>query len=126
MGAFPTWHQIFDNHDTAAAVLFGLAAMLGQVMHGIKKGLDGDNGMTCVQWFRIGARRTLSAMLGNFMGYIIVLQSGILTAIYEANNGWWALLLFGVMNGFSADSAINKATKKIEDQDKTNPGGPSA
>jgi hypothetical protein len=26
-------------------------------------------------------------------------------------NGWWALFLFGFMNGFTADSALNKATR---------------
>ena len=27
-------------------------------------------------------------------------------------NGWWALLLFGFANGFSADSALNKASRE--------------
>jgi len=109
MTSLPTVKQVLDNPDVAAAIIFALAAVVGQLLHGVKKSLDGD--VPCVDWFRKDLRRTFSAMLGNAVGMLLFIQTGVLGPVYQAPNGWWALILFGFMNGFSADSALNKATR---------------
>lgn len=109
MTSFPSIAQIFDNKDVAAAIIFCLAAVVGQIMHGVKKSLDGET--TCIAWFRTGLARTLSAVVGNAGGMLMFIQTGVLGTIYQAPNGWWALVLFGLTNGFSADSALNKSMR---------------
>lgn len=110
MTSFPSIKQIFDNPDVAAAIIFCLSALPGQVLHGIKKWADGE--VDCIlSWYTQNGRRTVSALIGNAAGMLIFIQTGVLTPIYQAPNGWWALVLFGFMNGFSADSALNKAQR---------------
>jgi len=107
VSSFPSIKQIFDNPAVAAAVIFCVAAVIGQIMHGVKKSLDGE--VSCIEWFSKGIGRTLSAMIGNGGGMLLFIQSGALETVYQGQNGWWHLILFGLMNGFAADSALNKA-----------------
>lgn len=115
MHSFPTLGQIFDNPDVAAAIIFIIAAGAGQVLHAVKKWAEGE--VDCVlDWYRKNARRTVGAVIGNGAGMLIFIQTGVLGPMLQLPNGWWALILFGFMNGFSTDSALNKATHAAEDE----------
>ena len=110
MSFFPTAKQIFDNADVAAAILFCLSAGIGQVTHGVKKWADGE--VDCIlSWYTKNIRRTVGAAIGNGAGMLIFIQTGVLGPVMSMPNGWWAICLFGFMNGFSSDSALNKATR---------------
>lgn len=110
MNSFPSLKQVFDNPAVAAAVIFCVAAALGQLLHAVKKWTEGE--VECVwSWISSSPRRTVGALLGNATGMLVFIQTGVLEPIYQAPNGWWALILFGMTNGFSADSALNKATR---------------
>lgn len=112
MTGFPSLKDIFNNPDVAAALLFCVTAVGGQVLHAIKKWGDGE--VECIaDWFRTGIRGTVSAMIANVAGMLLFVQTGILTAIYQAQHGWWALILFGFMNGFTSDSGLNKGIRKV-------------
>ena len=111
MTSFPTWQQIFDNKEFVAAVLFAWSALIGQMFHAVKKSLEDD--MDCIHWFRSDFRRSVAAMIGNFFGVVIFVQSGVVVDVFTGpHGGWWGVILFGLMNGFSADSALNKAQRE--------------
>lgn len=90
---------------TQNAILFCLAATLGQVLHAIKKWADGEIDNP-IAWWTTNLRRTVSAVIGNLGGMIAFIATGVLDPLTPG-----ALLIFGLMNGFSADSALNKATR---------------
>lgn len=111
MTSFPSLKQIFDNPEVAAAIIFCVSAGLGQVVHGVKKWAEGE--VNCIaHWFTKDARRTVGAIIGNGASIFLFIQAAPLGPIYQVPNGWWALILFGFMNGFSADSALNKTTRE--------------
>lgn len=110
MTSFPSLKQIFDNPDAAAAIIFCASAAIGQVMHAVKKWADGEV-ESPLTWLTTGIRRSVGALIGNLGGMIVFIQTGVLGPILALPNGWWAIFLFGFMNGFTADSALNKATK---------------
>jgi hypothetical protein len=106
----PTLAQIFESPDAVAAGLFIASAIAGQLAHGIKQSLEGET--SCVEWFRRDFRRTLAAMIGNVFGMIIFIQTGVLGPMLELGpKGFFAIILFGISNGFSSDSALNKSTR---------------
>lgn len=112
MSSFPTMKEIFDNKDVVAAMLFCVAAGFGQVLHAVKKWADGE--VDCIwDWVKSSPRRTVGAVLGNLIGMVAFIQTGILGTIYQVPNGWWALILFGLMNGFTSDSALNKSVRTV-------------
>lgn len=102
--------KIFENNDALAAVLFCASAGAGQVMHALKKWADGESS-SLAGWFTSNIKRTIGAMLGNLMGMIVFVQTGVLGPMISLPNGWWAIFLFGFMNGFSTDSALNKSAR---------------
>lgn len=102
--------KIFENSDAAAAMLFCFSAGVGQVLHALKKWADGESA-SLVGWFTSNIKRTISAMIGNLGGMLIFVQTGVLGPILALPNGLWAIFLFGFMNGFTADSALNKSNR---------------
>lgn len=98
------------DHDLLAALIFCVAAGAGQLLHAVKKWTDGE--ATFAGWFQDSPRRTVGAIIGNGTGMLLFIQTGVLGPIAAQPNGWWALCLFGLMNGFSTDSALNKATRE--------------
>lgn len=106
-------NRIFENQDALAALIFCCSAGIGQVMHALKKWADGDVDGPFA-WLTTGLRRTVGALIGNLGGMIVFVQTGVLGPLLTMPNGWWAIFLFGFMNGFTADSALNKATRERE------------
>jgi hypothetical protein len=111
--------SIVDNKDVIAAAIFCLSAAFGQCMHAVKKWADGDV-HSPVAWLIGNVRRTVGAFIANAGGMLLFIQTGVLGPLMAAPSGWWALFLFGFMNGFTADSALNKATREVWDADKRN------
>lgn len=109
--------RIFENPDALAALIFCCSAGVGQIMHALKKWADGDVDSPFA-WLTSGLRRTVGAMIGNLGGMIVFVQTGVLGPLLAMPNGWWAIFLFGFMNGFTADSALNKATKAASEPAK--------
>lgn len=101
---------ILGNHDVLAAAVFCLAAAFGQLLHAVKKWADGTTD-SAFGWLASNLRHTVSAVIGNGAGMLVFIQTGVLGPIAAQPNGWWALCLFGFMNGYTADSALNKATR---------------
>jgi hypothetical protein len=114
MSGFPSARQIFDNPEVAAAILFCVSAIAGQLLHGVKQSLAGE--ARCIDWFRKDLRRTAAAMIGNAGGMLVFIATGVLGAVYQAPNGWWALLLFGFSNGFSADLRAEQGDARAVDR----------
>lgn len=96
---------ILSDKTFSNAVLFCIAATAGQILHAIKKWAAGevDNPL---QWLTTNLRSTINAAIGNLGGMIAFIATGVLDPLSPG-----ALLIFGLMNGFSADSALNKATR---------------
>jgi hypothetical protein len=105
--------SIIDNPEVLAALIFCFGAGFGQLLHAIKKWSDGAVDSP-IFWLTVDKRRTVGALIGNGAGMLIFIQTGVLGPIMVQPNGWWALFLFGFMNGFAADSALNKATKSAD------------
>ncbi len=105
--------KMFDNPDFWGAVLFCLSAGVGQVLHFIKKWAEGDAG-----WVTTNIRRSVAAAIGNLGGMIVFIQTGVLGPILQLPNGPWAVFLFGFLNGFTADSALNKSLREAEQKEK--------
>lgn len=110
MTSLPTLKQIFDNPDVSAALIFCVSASIGQIMHALKKWADGEV-ESAFQWVTGNIRRTVGAVIGNIGGMVVFIQTGVLGPLLALPNGWWAIFLFGFMNGFSADSALNKSSR---------------
>ena len=105
--------MVFNNQDAIAALVFCASAVVGQVLHSVKKWLEGDSAKPFT-WITSDLRHTVAAMIGNVGGMIVFIQTGVLGPIAAQPNGWWALFLFGFMNGFSFDSGLNRATADAE------------
>lgn len=103
-------HQVFGNSEAVALVVFCAAAALGQVVHATKKWLQSDVATPLV-WFTASGKRTLGAILGNVAGMVVFAQTGVLAPMLTQPNGLWAIFLFGAMNGYSADSGLNRAKR---------------
>ncbi len=98
---------LLKNPDVLAAVLFIAAAFAGQVLHALKKWGDGE------EWVLSNPRRTVGAVVGNMVGMVVFIQTGVLAPIMAQPNGLFALVMFGLTNGFTSDSALNKGTRKV-------------
>ena len=97
--------QVLNDRATINAVIFCLAAGLGQVLHAIKKWADGEV-ESPLAWITERARSTISAVIGNLGGMVALVSTGVLDPMTPGG-----LIIFGLMNGFTADSALNKATR---------------
>lgn len=103
-------HQMLNSADFMAAMLFCSAAVLGQVSHSVKKWGEGE--APCAFYYlTTSIRRTVGAVFGNVGAMVVFIQSGVLGPMMGLPNGWWAITLFGFMNGFSANSALNRVKK---------------
>ncbi|MDA8260208.1 MAG: hypothetical protein M0Z99_32020 [Betaproteobacteria bacterium] len=103
---------ILANPDVLAALIFCIAAVIGQMLHAVKKWADGES------WVLSNFRRTIGAVIGNMVGMVVFIQTGVLGPIMAQPNGLFALILFGVTNGFTSDSALNKGTRKVLTDDE--------
>lgn len=103
---------VASNPEIIAAVIFCAAAIIGQICHALKK-WAADEVDTPALWFTTGVKRTIAALAGNIGGMLVFIQTGVLSPMLTQPNGWWAIFLFGFLNGFSADSGLNKATKSV-------------
>lgn len=103
--------EVLSNPIFIATLAFCLAAGGGQVLHAVKKWSEGAV-PSLQDWLFGNPRRTVAAMIGNGAGMLIFIQTGVLGPLSSVPNGWWAVVLFGFMNGYSADSALNRATKQ--------------
>lgn len=97
--------SILNDPAVINAVLFCCAAALGQVLHALKKWADGEVSSP-LDWITVSLRHSVGALIGNLGGMIAFVGSGVLEPMAPG-----ALVIFGLMNGFSADSALNKATR---------------
>jgi len=100
-----TIQAIMNEQSTINAIIFCLAAAVGQVLHAIKKWADGEV-ESPLDWITQRARSTISAVIGNMGGMIAFVATGVLDPMTPGS-----LIIFGLMNGFTADSALNKATR---------------
>lgn len=100
------------NQEILAALVFCAAAAVGQLLHAVKKWADGAS-TSPLTWLTTDIKHTVSAMIGNSVGMLVFIGTGVLGPIAAQPNGWMALALFGVANGFSADSALNKSTTQV-------------
>lgn len=99
--------SILKNPDVIAALVFCASALTGQVFHAVKKWAEGYD------WIMGSPRRTVGAVIGNLGGMIVFIQTGVLGPLMAMPNGMFAIFLFGFMNGFTSDSALNASAKKI-------------
>ena len=108
---------ILSSPDVVAALIFCAAALAGQFIHTVKKWAEGQN------WILPNFRRTVGAFIGNIVGMAAFIQTGVLAPMMSLPNGTFAIVLFGFMNGFTSDSALNKGTNKVsmEDQQAATP-----
>lgn len=102
---------ILRNPDVVAAMVFCLAAGGGQALHAIKKWAEGTSA-SLWEWLFGNPRRTVAAVIGNGAGMLVFIQTGVLGPMTGLPNGWWAVLLLGFMNGYTADSALNRAARQ--------------
>ena len=102
--------MIFRNENAIAAMIFCASAGIGQILHAVKRWSDGDVDSP-LAWLTSGLRRTVGAVIGNIGGMVVFIQTGVLGPMLALPNGWWAIFLFGFMNGFTADSALNKGVR---------------
>lgn len=102
--------NVFSGNEATAAVIFCVSAGFGQILHAVKRWADGDV-ESPIAWLTTGIRRTIGAIIGNMGGMILFIQTGVLGPILAMPNGYWAVFLFGFMNGFTADSALNKGVR---------------
>lgn len=100
-----TIQTILNDKTTVNAIIFCLAAGLGQALHAAKKWADGEV-ENPLDWLTQNVKRSVSALIGNMGGMIAFIATGVLDPMTPG-----PLVIFGLMNGFTADSALNKATR---------------
>lgn len=90
------------------AVLFCGAALLGQLLHAIKKWAEGYD------WITSNPRQTVAAVIGNMTGMAGFISTGALDEITKIGT----LIFLGVFMGLSADSVLNKGSRQVWDEGK--------
>lgn len=90
--------KVLQDPSVINAVAFASAAIVGQVLHALKKSLEGE------AWVLENAKRTIAAVIGNFIAIAGFISTGALDEITKIAT----VLALGLFMGFSADSAINK------------------
>lgn len=93
---------VLKDPSVLNAVVFACAAVVGQVLHAVKKLLEGE------VWVLGNVKRTIAAVIGNFMAIAAFLAAP--NALSGMQVG--TILAFGLFMGFSADSVINKGVRK--------------
>ena len=94
--------KILQDQSVLNAVAFGSAAIIGQVLHAMKKWAEGE------EWVLANVRRTVGAVVANFVAIAGFISTGALDSMPKIAT----VLALGLFMGFSADSAINKGGRK--------------
>lgn len=82
------------------STLFCVAALLGQVLHAVKKWAEG------YKYTRASIKRTIAAFIGNITGIIGFVSTGALDGTQTGT-----VIALGMFMGLSANSIINKSTR---------------
>ncbi len=97
---------------TVNVVLFCLAALVGQLLHGVRQWLAGETAAP-FEWFTTHLRATFAALIGNIgiaVGAISLLPIDHMTA--------WASVFAGFLGGFSSDALLNKGKRAAWSDDR--------
>ena len=87
------------------AAVFCAAAVGGQFLHAVKKWTEGYD------WVRSNMRATIGAVLANALGIVGFVSTGALDEVTKIAT----VISLGLFMGFSADSAVNKGSRKVWD-----------
>ena len=82
------------------STLFCISALLGQVLHAVKKWAEG------YQYTRASIKRTIAAFIGNITGIIGFVSTGALDGTQMGT-----IIALGMFMGLSANSVINKSIR---------------
>jgi len=95
--------KVLQDQSVLNAVAFGSSAIFGQVLHALKKWAEGE------AWILANARRTVGAVIANFVAIAGFISTGALDEITKIAT----VLALGLFMGFSADSALNKGGSRV-------------
>jgi hypothetical protein len=98
-----TAQKVLQDQSVLNSVAFASAAVGGQVLHALKKWSEGE------AWIMANARRTVGAIIANFVAIAGFISTGALDEITKIAT----VLALGLFMGFSADSAINKGNGRV-------------
>ncbi len=94
--------KVLQDQSVLNAVAFASAAILGQVLHALKKWAEGE------AWILANAKRSVAAVIGNLIAIMGFISTGALDSMPKIAT----VLALGLFMGFSADSAINKGARR--------------
>ena len=93
---------VVNDPGVRNSVLFAGSAIAGQILHVVKKWAEGE------KWVFSNPRRTVAAIIGNISGIVAALTVAGVDNLTIAQ-----CLAAGVTLGLSADSLLNKGTRKV-------------
>ena len=105
--------KVLRDPSVLNAVAFASAAIMGQVLHALKKWSEGE------AWIMANARRTVGAIIANGVAIAGFISTGALDEITKIAT----VLALGLFMGFSADSAINKGSREVWTDEQRNAKG---
>lgn len=94
---------VLKDPSVLNSVVFCVAAVAGQILHGIKKWTEG------YIWVTANPRATVGAVIGNLAGMAGFISTGALDDITKIATVMW----LGLFMGLSADSVLNKGSQKV-------------
>lgn len=94
--------DLLKDQTIVNALIFTGAALLGQLLHAVKKWAEGD------AWLLVNIRRTVAALIANVTAIVGFIMTGALNGIPDV----YTVILLGLTMGFSTDSTINKGQRK--------------
>jgi hypothetical protein len=93
---------VLKDPSVLNATVFCAAAFAGQGLHHVKKWAEGED------WTMANFRRTVGALAGNVAGMLGFVATGALDDMAKIGT----VIALGAFMGFSADSALNKGSRK--------------
>ena len=94
---------VLQDPSVLNATVFCVAAIGGQVLHAVKKWVDG------YAWVMSNPRATVGAVIGNVTGMVGFISTGALDEVTKVGT----VIALGLFMGLSADSVINRGSQRV-------------
>jgi len=99
----------FIDHNQIQ-IVFIVCAMLGGLMHFLKKSLNGETSVKVYEWFGLA---NVEATIYTFIVFFFAIIGAIAADVVNSQTGFWAAMYSGFVTGFAIDSGFNGDARSI-------------
>lgn len=91
-------------------ITYILCAILGGVMHWIKKFLNKETDAKLLEWY---GRHNVAATIYTFTIFFFAIVGSLAADIINSQTGFWAAMYTGFVTGFAIDSGFNRDMRDV-------------